>query len=124
MRDELIHTVEGYFAAVDRKDVEATLAFFTPDASFTIATYAQENVGRDTQIRAMFERLFARYERVWHGNFEHIVQSPDAVASRFDVQNWTPDGQTHRKHNSNFFFLRDGKFSRVFVYMSGDNSLN
>ena len=30
---------EHYFAAVDQMDLAATLACFTPDARFTIATY-------------------------------------------------------------------------------------
>ena len=124
MPTELIRRVERYFAAVDSKDLEATLAFFAPDSVFTIATFDQEHRGRDTQIRGVFERLFARYERVWHGNFEHVVQAPHRIASRFDVQNWTHDGQTYRKHNANFFFLReDNLFDTVHVYMSGDNAL-
>ncbi len=60
---------ERYFAAVDRMDLAATLACFTPDARFTIATYNTLYQGRDTEIRAMFERLNARYAQVWHGDF-------------------------------------------------------
>ena len=60
---------ERYFAAVDRMDLAATLACFTPDARFTIATYNTLYQGRDTELRAMFERLNARYAQVWHGDF-------------------------------------------------------
>ncbi len=119
----LIRLAETYFAAVDRMDLPGTLACFTPDARFTIATYNTLYQGRDTQIRAMFERLNTRYARVWHGDFDHVVQAPDRIACRFRVENRTFDGQTLVKHNSNFFRLRGDLFEEVFVYMSGDNSL-
>ncbi len=114
---------ERYFAAVDRMDLQATLDCFTADARFTIATYNTVYTGRDTGIRTMFERLFARYARVWHGDFDHVVQLPDRIASRFRVENTTFDGQLLVKNNCNFFTLRGDQFEEVFVYMSGDNSL-
>jgi ketosteroid isomerase-like protein len=119
----LIALVERYFAAVDRMDVEATLACFEPDASFTIATYDSVFRGRDGEIRAMFERLNARYARVWHGAFDHVVQPPGRIASRFRVENTLHEGSLRVKHNCNFFSVRDGRFDAVSVYMSGDNSL-
>lgn len=115
--------VEAYFAVVDRKDLAATLAFFTPDAAFTIATFDVAYRGRDSGLAGMFERLFARYDGVWHGNFDHVVQAPQRIATRFDVENRTFDGQVIRKHNCNFFRLDGDRFCEVFVYMSGDNAL-
>lgn len=115
--------VERYFAAVDRMDMAGTLACFAADARFTIATYDTVYSGRDTELKGMFERLFARYARVWHGDFDHVVQAPYRIASRFTVRNHSFDGQTHTKHNCNFFRLHEGCFNDVFVYMSGDNSL-
>ena len=114
---------ERYFAAVDRMDLQATLDCLAADARFTIATYNTVYTGRDTEIRAMFERLFARYARVWHGDFDHVVQWPDRIASRFRVENTTFDGQLLVKNNCNFFTVRGDRFEEVFVYMSGDNSL-
>ena len=119
----LIKLAEDYFAAVDRMDLPATLACFTPDARFTIATYNTLYSGRDTEIKDMFQRLFARYASVWHGNFDHVVQAPDRIASRFRVENLTFDKQKLVKNNCNFFKLRGDLFEEVFVYMSGDNSL-
>lgn len=115
--------VERYFAAVDRMDLEATLACFTADAHFTIATFNTLYQGRDSQIREMYQRLFARYARVWHGDFDHVVQAPDRIASRFRVENRTFENQQLVKYNCNFFRLRGALFEEVFVYMSGDNSL-
>ena len=120
----LIELVERYFAAVDRMDLAATLDCFAPQARFTIATYGTSFEGRDDGLRAMFERLFARYQRVWHGHFDHVVQPPGRIASRFRVENTLFDGSVRAKDNCNFFSVRDGHFDEVFVYMSGDNSLS
>lgn len=120
----LIERVEGYFGAVDRKDLGATLAFLAPDAVFTIATFDTVYRGRDTEIAGMFERLFARYTRIWHGGFDHVVQPPDRIATRFRVENETAQKQKFLKNNCNFFRSRGGLFDEVFVYMSGDNSLH
>lgn len=120
---ELVRLVERYFAAVDQMDLEATLACFEPDAIFTIATYDTVYRGRDTGIRGMFERLNSRYSRVWHGSFDHVVQAPDRVASRFRVENTLLDGSLRIKNNCNFFSVHGLRFDAVQVYMSGDNSL-
>lgn len=130
MRDGQAHSPEGlvalverYFAAVDRMDLDATLACFAPQARFHIATHGLVFEGRDADIRAMFERLFARYQRVWHGAFDHVAAPPGRIASRFRVENTLFDGSVHVKHNCNFFSVRGQHFDEVFVYMTGDNSL-
>lgn len=117
--------VEGYFAAVDRKDLAATLACFAPDARFGIANHGVFYEGRDSGLRGMFERLNGRYARVWHGDFDHLFDLPaQRVASRFRVENTTHEGQLLHKNNCNFFWMRGAVFTQVLVYMSGDNSLS
>lgn len=120
---QLVALVERYFAAADRMDVDATLACFEPDATFTIATFDTTFTGRDSGIRGMFERLNQRYARIWHGQFDHVVQAPDRIASRFRVENTLHDASVRVKNNCNFFRVRGERFSAVQVYMSGDNSL-
>ncbi|MFM7342518.1 MAG: nuclear transport factor 2 family protein [Betaproteobacteria bacterium] len=116
--------VERYFAAVDRKDVTATLACFGPQALFGIANHGVSYQGRDTELRGMFERLHERYARVWHGDFDHVLDVPrQRAASRFRVENTTHAGELLHKNNCNFFLVQDGLFAQVWVYMSGDNSL-
>ncbi len=122
-RARLVQLAERYFAAVDRMDLGATLACFAPDARFTIATFGTLYEGRDTQLRGMFERLNGRYARVWHGDFDHVVDAPDRIASRFRVENTSFEGGLLVKNNCNFFRLRGDLFTEVFVYMSGENSL-
>jgi ketosteroid isomerase-like protein len=115
--------VEKYFAAVDNKDLNTVLSFFTPDASFTIATYQTTFRGRDTEISGMFERLFDRYDHIIHANFDHFYANSDRIASRFEVQNKKIGTLRIYKNNCNFFKLKEGLFDEVFVYMSGDNAL-
>ncbi|MCC6609489.1 MAG: nuclear transport factor 2 family protein [Burkholderiales bacterium] len=122
-RAKLIETAERYFAAVDAKDIGRVLAFFVPDAVFTIATYGTAYRGRDGEIRGMFERLFDRYAGIWHGDFDHVVAPPDRLACRFRVVNTAASGERWHKHNCNFFRARGELFDEVFVFMSGDNSL-
>jgi ketosteroid isomerase-like protein len=122
-RRSLVALVERYFAAVDRMDLDATLACFTPDARVTIASFDTVYQGRDTEVRGMYVRLFARYARVWHGDFDHVAQPPQRIASQFTVRNVTDQGVLTEKHNCNFFRLRDGRVCDMSVYMSGDNSL-
>ena len=122
-RRALANLVERYFAAVDRMDLAGTLACFTADARVTIATFDAVYLGRDSEVRGMYERLFARYASVWHGDFDHVVQAPERIASRFTVRNVSLQGALTVKHNCNFFCLRDGLVCDMSVYMSGDNSL-
>lgn len=121
---ELQALVERYFSAVDRGDMAATLACFASQARFAIANHGVYYQGRDTEVRGMYERLAARYARVWHGDFDHVVDVPNQrVASRFRVENTTHAGELLHKNNCNFFEIQDGLFVQVFVYMSGQNSL-
>lgn len=122
-RARLAALVEHYFAAVDRMDLAGTLACFSTGATVTIATFDIVYRGRDEAIRGMYERLFARYASVWHGDFDHVVDVPARIASQFTVRNRSHDGRTTVKHNCNFFHVRGGLIDTMAVYMSGDNSL-
>ena len=121
--DELQQRVEQYFAAVDRKDLGQVLSFFTQDARFTIATYDTTFRGRDSEISAMFERLFSRYDTIHHGNFDHVISGPARIACRFEVRNERWGSPIIHKNNCNFFKFLGRDFDEVFVYMSGDNAL-
>ena len=62
MPAQLQALVERYFAAVDRKDVPATLACFAPAARFGIANHGVYYQGRDTEVRGMYG-----FTGTWHG---------------------------------------------------------
>jgi len=121
---QLVALVEGYFSAVDRKDVEGTLICFAANAKFAIANHGVFYEGREIQIRGMYDRLNERYAKVWHGDFTHTVDvAAQRIASRFRVENITHEGEKLVKNNCNFFELKDGLFTAVYVYMAGENSL-
>jgi ketosteroid isomerase-like protein len=122
---QLVTLVETYFSAVDRKDVDGTLACFATNARFTIANHGVSYEGREIQIRSMYERLNQRYAKVWHGDFTHTVDlAAQRVASRFRVENITHHGEKLIKNNCNFFEVKGGLFTAVYVYMAGENSLS
>jgi len=113
-----------YFDGVDNKDMQQVLDCFHPDAVLREMTSntSHDGIGK---IEEMFVGLFAAHSRIWHGNFVHTADvEGEAICSQFSVE-VTPDGshQPLRYENCNRFYLRDGKFTRVFVYMSGENLL-
>lgn len=114
-----------YFHGVDNKDIALTLACFQQDAVLMEAVSGNRFVGRDTGIRSMFERLFAANDRLWHGNFVHVADpSAESICSQFSVEvEPSGTGRTVRYENANRFYLEDGLFKNVYVYMSGENLL-
>ncbi len=121
---DLIELAETYFAAVDAKDMAGALRWLAPDCVFTIETGQVTHQGRDTGIQGMFERLFERYAEIWHGDFRHTIDAANGrIASQFNVRNTEPSGTVHTKRNCNFFTVENGLFTRISVYMSGENTL-
>lgn len=113
-----------YFDAVDNKQLDRVLDCFHADAVLTEVTSATVHHGRDDGIASMFRRLFADFSQLWHGNFVHVADvETNAICSQFTVL-ITPAGGTQlRYENCNRFYLDGDRFTRVFVYMSGDNLL-
>lgn len=120
---EIIALVEQYFGAVDGEDFSTLSAILANDCVFSVETHGVELRGIDA-IKPMFDKLWADHAAVQHKEFVH-VPDPDGgrVASRFQVVNTLHDGTLVHKSNCNFFEIRDGKFSRVAVYMAGPNTL-
>ncbi len=113
-----------YFDGVDNKNLEQVLDCFTEDAILTEVTSNTVHAGRDTAIRAMFQKLFADFSEIWHGNFVHVADpETNAICSQFTVLITPVGGSPLRYENANRFYLRDRLFHRVHVYMSGENLL-
>lgn len=125
--DYYVDMVESkYFANVDRKDMEAVLDCFAEDAVFTIQSAFTTHEGRDAGIRQMFENLFETYsQKIVHRDFKHVVDvDNNRCAAQFEVELTDGEGAETYLSNCNFFYLdENGKFERVFVYMSGENVL-
>lgn len=112
-----------YFDGVDNKNLDKVLNCFTPDAILTEATSDTVHTGRDA-IKAMFVKLFADFEQIWHGNFVHTADpATNTINSQFTVLITPNGGEQLRYENCNRFYLKDRLFHRVYVYMSGDNLL-
>lgn len=121
---QLIDLAETYFRRVDAKDMDGALALLTPDCRITVETGGVVHEGRDVGVRAMFQRLWERYPRVWHGDFRHVpAASGDAIACQFRVINTDDAGREHHLNNCNFFWLRGRLLHRISIYMSGANTL-
>ena len=112
-----------YFDGVDNKGMDQVLDCFHDDAVLTEVTSNTVHDGKDA-IRSMFTRLFADFSSIWHGNFVHTAD-PDSnsVCSQFTVLITPTGGDELRYENCNRFYLKGGKFQRIYVYMSGDNLL-
>lgn len=119
-RAQMIDAIEGqYFAGMDRKDLAATLAPLAADCTFTLYPAGTHLKGRDEGIKDAFVSAFRDYETLWHGNFNWVVdEEAQRVAAWFDVRLVRPDGSAMEMNNGKFFHFRDGKLSRLDLYLS------
>ncbi len=122
----LIDIVAGrFFHGLDNKNLDLALGCFQPDAVLTEVASGSRFTGRDTEIRAMLARFLAAHARIWHGNFVHTAD-PDtqSVCSQYSLEaEPSGTGRVLRYENANRFYLANGLFQNVFVYMSGENLL-
>jgi hypothetical protein len=113
-----------YFHGVDNGDMDLVMGCFHQDASLREMSSDTLHDGHDA-IKEMFVGLFDAHSRIWHGNFVHTVDTQaHAICSQFSVEVTPKDAsELVRYENCNRFYLGDGKFRSVFVYMSGENLL-
>ncbi len=113
--------MNGYFAAVDAKELDRVLAGFHGNASLILPTAHQTFTGRDTEIRGMYEGCFATYPTVSHDGIEILVdESRQRVAAQFEAVRTTQDGKEEHAKNCNFFHFVDGKIETMWIYMSDE----
>jgi len=124
-REQMINMVEqSYFGNVDNKMVEAVLDCFTADAVFTVQSAFTSYEGRDSGIKKFYQSITAGFEKIWHGDFEHIVDvESQRISTQFNVRRTDLNGAEASMSNCNVFRFEDGKFNQVFVYASGGNPL-
>ena len=115
---------EEFFASIDRRDLSATLNCFCEDAVFTIQSAFTTFEGRDTGIRRMFQNSLENFSSAVHQDFVHVVDvEHERCATQFDVELLAVGGNKINMSNCNFFYFENGKFKRVYVFMSGENTL-
>ena len=116
--------MDGYFAAVDAKDMDRVLAGFHEDASLILPTAHQTFAGRDTEIRGMYEGFFATYPTVSHDGIEILVdESRQRVSAQFEAVRTTQAGKEERAKKCNFFHFVEGKIETMWIYMSDEITL-
>jgi ketosteroid isomerase-like protein len=122
--NEMTDLVKTYFAGVDGEDLEKIFGTMTDDCIFTVETHGVELTTRE-DIRAMFDRLWSSHAAVQHKDFRIVPdEQGQRIAAQFKVVNTHHDGSLVHKSNCNFFDVRDGLFSKVSVYMAGENTLD
>ena len=119
-REQLERAPYAYFEAVDRKDMDATLAFFADDATFTVQSAHLVFDGKDA-IRGMFETFFADYATIVHGVTNVVVDEANLkVSTEQTCPHIRNDGTPETVTTCNFFtFDDDGRFLRVIVWIDG-----
>jgi ketosteroid isomerase-like protein len=122
-QQEMIDFVKRYFHGVDNADLEDIVETLTDDCVFTVETHGVKLQGVE-EIEHMFLRLWGSHASVKHQDFVFVADPGQGrIAARFSVVNTHHDGSLTNKSNCNFFELRDGRFSRIAVYMAGENTL-
>lgn len=115
--------INSYLGNVDKKNMQQVLDCCHEDVQFTIQTDNLTHSGQ-SGVRKMFDNLFSGYEEIWHGDFEVAADEvTQTVCARFNVYLKDHQGNENRLRNCNFWYVEDGKFRRVFVFMSGENVL-
>ena len=119
-RQQLVDlVVTRYFANIDRKDLDATLACFHDTALFTVQTSFAFHEGKES-IRRMFADLFARYSSIQHRDFNCTVDAKNGrIAANYITELVSGDGARLSYSNTNFWRVREDRFQEVYVYVSG-----
>ena len=123
-RNRLAQAPYAYFEAVDRKDLDASLAFFTEGATFTVQSAHTTYTGK-AEIAGMFRGFFADFATIVHNPRSIVV---DEVAQKVSSEQVCPhvanDGTPVALTTCNFFeFAADGRFERVIIWIDGESPL-
>ena len=119
-REQLIDLVEKrYFNVMDEGRLDDTLECLAPECVWHIYPAGTVLSGRDGEIRDAFANAMARYETMWHGNFEWTIdEAAQRVAASFDVRLVDKAGKETELSNVKLFQVEDGRFTRLDLYFS------
>lgn len=122
--DQLVDlALHKYFANVDKKDMDNSLACFHDSAQFTVQTDFTVHNGKPA-IKDMFTAFFGAYETIIHRDFTYTVDVKNGrIAAQFIAELVDDKGETTLLNNTNFWRVRGSQFQEVYVYMSGANVL-
>lgn len=123
-RNQLAQLPYAYFAAVDAKDLDASLAYFADDATFTIQSAHTTYAGKD-EIAGMFRGFFADFSKIVHNPRNITVDdAAQRVASEQVCPHVANDGTVVALTTVNLYDVGpDGRFTRVMLWIDGDSPL-
>jgi ketosteroid isomerase-like protein len=104
---------ESYWAAECRRDIDAVMAHYQPDASYEDAGGLRRG---HAAIRAAYEQSARDYPGLEVRIIREFSYSDDCGALEFDAVLIDPAGTRFRVRGVNVVVLRDGKFSSVRSY--------
>lgn len=122
--DRLAAAPAAYFEAVDAKDVDTTLEFFSATATFSVVSAGLTFTG-SREIAAMFDTFFTDYETIRHRITNLVV---DEAAAKAATEQTCPhvraDGTPETVTTCNMFtFGDDGRFTHVAVWIDAVSPL-
>ena len=101
---------EAYWAAECRRDVDAVMGFYHPDATYEDSGGLR---GGHAEIRRAYEESKAAYPGLEVTIVREYVASPDRSGLEFDATLIDHDGRRFRIRGINAVVVRDGKFVSV-----------
>ena len=120
MRERVEATVRAYFDALDRFDVEATLACFAPGAE--LRCMSDERVARgEEELRAFFHGVVDGSEEMLHA-VTNVVVEPDGrrAATEQDYDDRRSNGNHYAEKTCNFFdFDAEARITAVRFWRGG-----
>lgn len=101
--------IEAKFAAVNRHDVDAIVAFYSKNARLHASDFCSERVGQ-AEVRRTYEAIFAFASEI-HAEVEELIVEGDQVAARVLLSSTTPE-MNFELPITNFFTVANGKITR------------
>ena len=102
--------IDGYFAAIRGRDIEALMALYAPDATFILPD-GQKFHGADA-IRTMHLGVFAASAPIPSPGQKIVA----ATAAAVEIEARLPDGSV-RQTTNHYTLDGNGKIARLSVYM-------
>jgi ketosteroid isomerase-like protein len=123
-RDSLAELPYSYFAAIDAKDLEQTMAHYAEDAR-EIVMPDDVCFSGTAEIRSMYVNFFSSHTSIRHEVRNLVADSEQGkVATEQTFVGQTAEGRVQEMYNCNFFEVdAAGKITRVIIWMSGANPL-
>jgi hypothetical protein len=119
-RDELIDLARGYLDALDRLDLDDTLAYFADEAVLTIQSARQEFAGKEA-IGQLWRQVLGAHSAMRHRVTNVVVdERAGKIATELSFRGDLAAGGVEERHSIYVFEVDEhGGLSRVIVWIDG-----